>query len=146
MTIPVAKRAEIFRLHKLGESQRAIAERLGVSRAAVKNYIRDPFPSLEDSSEPIDRGQVIPGEFLGEFDRKVNLILDRLLDRYQEIAADPDTSNRDLISLGRLIQSWSPQTPSDSPTSNTTNGLSEVDLDARWEERKRQAEILREKI
>ena len=101
------KRIEIHRLHQAGTSQREIARILGVSRNAVARNLRLKSPVPPESLLEVEPAQLDPQDVSTTFDRRINEIIDTLLTRYREMSLSPDTSNRDLVTLGRLIGSWS---------------------------------------
>ena len=94
---------EVWRLASLGISQRQIAKRLGISRGGVAAALKlKPSQPLPPPPPPLE-----PDDISKTFDRRINEIIDTLLTRYRQMSLSPDTSNRDLVTLGRLIGSWS---------------------------------------
>ena len=94
---------EVWRLAGKGISQRQIAKILGISRGGVAAALKlKPSQPLPPPPPPLE-----PDGISMTFDRRINQTIDVLLTRYHKMAIDPETSNRDVVAIGRLLGSWS---------------------------------------
>ena len=120
--------AEVRRLINRGYSERDIASRVQISRSTVRRInLRPRFPESQANApiaqtppEELAAIEAVPVDIsttqLEPFETRVDDLLDRLLGRYGEILDNPDTPDRTLIALGRLLGSWSSRTrPKTSP-------------------------------